>query len=183
MSVTDEPVPTPTRTFVHAPSQRVHDATTARPCLWVPAVRIQTDVQTSRRRVAARVLIRRNSGGTIIRCSRSHANHSVALNYSELRVLFMTAFSHATGKFARAGFAGRNRAARAFHKGRTAFISHRPGRLWDAGFTFSRRALSFIYSQHRVGSCRFWVFFFQCAKHLTCCPGNYRPDLCTIKLQ
>lgn len=164
MSVTDEPVPTPTRTFVHAPSQRVHDATTARPCLWVPAVRIQTDVQTSRRRVAARVLIRRNSGGTIIRCSRSHANHSVALNYSELSVLFMTAFSHATGKFARAGFAGRNRAARAFHKGRTAFISHRPGRLWDAGFTFSRRALSFIYSQHRVGSCRFGGCFFSMCK-------------------
>lgn len=144
------------------------DATTARPRWLVPPVRVQTDAQTSRRRVAARVLICRNSGGTIIRCSRSHANHSVALNYSERRVLFMTAFSHATGKFARAGFAGRNRAAKAFHKDRTAFISHRPGRLWDAGFTFARRALSFIYSQDRVGSCRVFFVFFQCVKHLTC---------------
>lgn len=64
----------------------------------------------------------RNSGGTVIRCSRSRANHCTALNYSQLRVLFMTAFPHATGKFAR-----RNRAAKAFLKDRTAFIS-RTGR-------------------------------------------------------
>lgn len=38
----------------------------------------KSDAQMSRRRVASHVLIRRNSIRTIIRCSRSHVNHSEA---------------------------------------------------------------------------------------------------------
>lgn len=39
---------------------------------------IKSDAQTSRRRVASHVLICRNSIRTIIRCARSHVNHSSA---------------------------------------------------------------------------------------------------------
>ena len=73
------------------------------------------------------------------------------LNYSGLYILFMTIFSHATWKFAKAGFAGRNRAAKAFHRDRARFhLAHRLGELWDVGFIFCRQALSFIYSQYHV---------------------------------
>lgn len=86
----------------------------------------------------------------IVRCSRSHVNHNARLNYSWFYILFMTIFSHATWKFAKAGFAGRNRAAKAFHRDTAAFISHRLGKLWDVEFIFCRQAISFIYSQYHV---------------------------------
>lgn len=97
----------------------------------------------------------------IIRCSRPCVNHNAPLNNSCLYILFMTIFSHATWKFAKAVFAGRNRAAKAFRGDEAAFIS-RTGweKQWDVGFIFCRQALSFIYSQYHVEILN--RFFFIC---------------------
>lgn len=53
---------------------------------------------------------------SIIRYPHPHVNHKARLNYSLLYILFMTIFSHATWKFAKAGFAGRDRVAKAFQR-------------------------------------------------------------------
>lgn len=77
------------------------------------------------------------------------------------------------------GLAGRNRAAKAFHKDRTAFIC-RTGRegcgMWgshSADEPYHLYIASFVW--------RAAIFFFQYAKHLPCYRGKFRPDLHVIK--
>lgn len=74
----------------------------------------------------------------------------------------MPAFSHATGKFARAGLGWQELSCQSVSQRQDGFhLPHRPGRLWDAGFTFGRRALSFIYIASFVWKAEFFFLSMQ----------------------
>lgn len=75
-------------------------------------------------------------------------------------------------KVRKSRFAGRNRAAKAFHRERDFHLSHRLGKLWDVGFIFCRQALSFIYSQYHVEILNHFLY----AKHSHC----YLRKICEV---
>lgn len=142
----------------------------ASPFLLVQAVikKAIADIQTSKLRILANILICCNSSHTV-----RGSNQVLPFSCQSQRSpkLFITLYfiydyifpCHL--KVRESQFAGRNRAAKAFHKDRSCFhLSHRLGKLWDVGFTFCRQALSFIYSRYHVESLNI-VFY---AKHLRC---------------
>lgn len=110
------------------------------------------------------------SGG-IIRCSRPHVNHNARLNYSSPHILFMTVFSHATWKFEKSQFAGRNRAAKTFHRDRDAFIS--PTDWESCGMQGSHSADKPYHLYIARIMLRLWMIFFLYAKHLQCYLGKF----------
>lgn len=115
----------------------------------------------ARRRVASHVLIRRNSSRTIIRCSRSHVNHSEASKlFITLCFIYACIFPcHRKVRSSRAWLAG-NRAAKASHKDRTAFIC-RTGREGCAmRGSHSADEPYHLYITSFVWKAEFFFFFF-----------------------
>lgn len=99
------------------------------------------------------------------------------LNYSYLCLLFMTAFSHATGKFARAAVGWQEPSCQSISQRQDGFHPpHRQGRLWDAHSADKPYHLYIASIVWRAA-----IFFFQYAKHLPCYCGKFRPDLHVIK--
>lgn len=143
--------------FYELPSKRVlTPQSTSRPFLLVQAV-IKSDVQTSRLHTASHVLICRNSSGTIIRCSRSHVNHSaVPKLFRTLCFIYDCIFPcHRKVRTSRGWLAGTELPKHFTKTGRLSSAAQ-AGKAVGCGFTFGRRALSFIYSQFRVESCNFF---------------------------
>lgn len=136
----------------------------------------KSDVQMSRRCTASHVLICSNSSRTIIRCSRSHVNHSAApklfITVFYLWLLFPMPPESSTSR----GWLAGTELPKPFTKtGR--LLSAAPTKAVGCGVHIPQTSLIIYIQPLLCGELQ----FFQYAKHLPCYHKRFRPDLHVIK--